>query len=697
MNITYKKSFKYEPNQKIHVNLKRGHSLDIFALKSHYGYRHGLPGVDISLDDQRVGKTDSFGHFTINYKGSIGDLVEIGLKSKQHLPARFSTDYIINRSMSLVKYFGNPSPEPVRVLTLPVQAAGRLKGKTLSTFTGNLNDKLSRNLKREFFNSPSFTNISEKDDHLSNRSWIKNLGKGWKNQSIKSKVDAVLVPTVVLHDPMQLELKLIDSSGKTLAAAKENLKSFTDNKAVRSGVKSLSKKIVRNFPFEGTITENENENENDVFTINLGFGEGRAIKSGDIFDIYGIQSDIKGQKKTHSKIGSASVVSTREYTSKIKVISKFPRAIIQVGNKVTFKGSPKQGSGNLAIFVKEPSTGRGIPQANVYFKEKWLGATNKKGLITIHQNDNDRGLLKVIKNGYETLSKETKLGKIGRMEIPLRQVTAFLMVDSQPSNLNVFLDKKFIGKTPFKESVPVPSGFTKLEILGENGLKNYKQVLDLDEGTLDLSGENKIIMEKDYISEAKNMINGGRFQDAVDLLNKMATSHSDYKHGQHQAGVVYMSLLRQPHLAAKAFYNVTSDPEVKSYRDKRFIGSHINEGVSLHLVAKELESEDETDAAVAHYLKSTEVLESVKSHLRFIKKDNYQQAFDNVFYYKALSHQNIWSINKSAEQLLLAQDAWLSLLDSRNSKKTDNTLVKNASIYLRQVELAINQNTGKRL
>ena len=692
---TYKSKHNLESDGKIHIKLSPGYSIDVFALTSHYGYRKGLGEIQVDVDGNRMGSTDEFGHISISHKGRRGDLIEVSMKSREHLPEVLHTDYIVGGSVSLVKYFSSRSPDPVRVATVPAQVAGRLKGKTLSTFTGNLDKTLAKALDKNFFISPAFvkkTGNSRLEEKAS-RNWLSLIKKGWRNHDIKSQIDAVLVPTVILHEPMTLEIKLVDSQGKVLAAGKEDLKNFTDRKAISNSVKNLAKKIVRRFPFEGTITEGEN----NKFKINLGFGEGRAIKTGDQFEVYGIKTGIKGQTKTHTKIGTAKATSTMEYTSKIAITHTEPRSIIDVGDKVVFTGSSRTSGNRMSVQVRDPENRQGLAQANVYFKGKWLGSTDESGRLQTNTYLKGRGLLKVIKHGYETFSKETKLGKAGLMQVPLKRVSAFLRIESEPSNLSVFLDKKFIGKTPFEESIPVPSGFVKLEVLGENGFKNHMQILELDQGTLDLSGDRKIKMEKNFRALARNMINNGKIPEAIELLNSIPKTHSDYKQGQHQAGVVHMTLTNEPAKAAEAFHNVTSDKEVADFRDKRFIGSHINEGVSLHLTAKELEKDGEVEAAMAHYEKSVEILSRVAPQIRFVKKNDYQQAYDNVYYYMALSHQNSWSISKNPGNLHSAQDSWQRLLDGRrkNSKKT--ALIKNANIYLKQVEIAINKQSGRRL
>ena len=347
--------------------------------------------------------------------------------------------------------------------------------------------------------------------------------------------------------------------------------------------------------------------------------------------------------------------------------------------------------------MKDPETQSGISQANVYFKGTWLGSTDESGILKSKAEAKGRGLLKIIKHGYETFAKETRLGKVGSIEIPLKRVSAYVRVDSEPNNLSVFIDKKFVGKTPLEQAISVPGGFVKLEILGEKGFKNHKEVLELDEGTLDLTGDRRIVLEKDIKSEAVKLVNGGQFEEAIKILESIPPEHSDYNQGQHQAGVIHMTLTNSPAKAAAAFHRVTQNPEVSSFRDKRFIGSHINEGVSLYLTAKGLLEDGEDEAAVAHFRKAASTLEKTEPFIRFIKQSDYQQAFDNLYYYKALSLQEIWHLTQQLDSLRDAQASWQQLLSGRENKNSQTPMLKNANIYLKQLELALSKEKKERL
>src|SRR5690606_14058369 len=135
--------------------------------------------------------------------------------------------------------------------------------------------------------------------------------------------------------------------------------------------------------------------------------------------------------------------------------------------------------------------------------------------------------------------------------------TAFLKIESQPTGATVRLDGKVVGKTPLKSPVPVPSGFAKLEVEGPTGFKTFTQILELDEGTLDLTGVGMVKLERDLLGDAGKLLQAGKVDQAVAKLQEVPAEHTDYLLSRHQLGEVYLTRTQQPAEAAKAFGQVT--------------------------------------------------------------------------------------------------------------------------------------------
>ena len=100
---------------------------------------------------------------------------------------------------------------------------------------------------------------------------------GWVNSTLKSKVDVVIQPVIVQEEKPILELSIIDSEGKVLAAAKEELVSLNDFASINHAVSQITKRVMRKFPFEGSVLRKNKEQ----VVINLGHNSGRLAKVND--------------------------------------------------------------------------------------------------------------------------------------------------------------------------------------------------------------------------------------------------------------------------------------------------------------------------------------------------------------------------------------------------------------------------------
>jgi hypothetical protein len=679
---------------RLRLAMPKGQSIDIFAVYRRYGFGRGLADVNVSIDGKSVGQTDEFGHFSHFYQGQPGDLVEVGLQPKKgYLPQAYTTDYIVAGPMSLVKYFAPVEPDPVRIAVLPVQAAGRLANRTLAKFDGNLNQMIRRAMNQYFFKAPSFRSASvdklDKELAAADKNWSHLMRDGWASTPLKGWLDAIMVPTIVLQDPLALELSFVDSQGQVLIADKHELVSYSDRNAIANAAQQLARKIQTRFPFEGTIIGKDDE----ALTINLGSGEGHALQVNDELAVYGIQADRLGRHKKHTHIGRVRVTQVQKQQSRVRIIETAPRSLIDVGDQVIFSRKRQAPSDQtMVLSTQAQSSQKPISQANVYFDQKWIGATDRQGELKLSSNQiNGRGVLHVIKHGFRDFTREITARGIGNLQVTMNRESSFLRVDSQPSGADIFIDQKLVGQTPLAKPVALPTGFIKLRIEGPDGYKPYEQVLELDEGTLDLTGDRRVQLEKDIRRQAQQLVDSGKIRDAIDLLAAVTPEHSDYLMAQHEVGELYLSVLDQPAEAAKAFAKVTGSRQVKTYQDKRFIGSHVNEGVALFMTGRQLENQS-AQAAVAHYRKAVETFDQVEPHLRHINQLEYAQAVHNVAYYRALAHHRTWEITQDPLYLNAAHRSWRRYLNhsaKTTPLKRGDTLVRNAKIYLRQTEASL--------
>lgn len=694
--ITNRIQIKHKGN--LRLKLFKGETIDIFTITKKYNYIQGLANIDVLAQGQKVGKTDKFGHFSYFYRGKKNELLEIALQSPSHLPENYSTDFIVSGPMNLVRYFTPQNPPKANIVLLKSRPSGEASAKDIAAFNGDFDRLLHKAVRKMIFKSKMYNEVPlsflQKFLEKENLTINELMHKGWNNEDIKAKVDAIILPTLIIRDQKTLELSFIDSRGKVLAAAKERLSAIRDKNSILQAVNIISNRINKAYPFEGAIIKTDNNS----LEINIGHSSDISLATGDLLEVYGIQYDKLGKKQTHKKIALATIKEVLNDSSLITIKKLEPRAAITKGDLVILKarGTTSKKSSQIRILGIQKGVSKPIHQANLYFNDVWLGATDQNGYIFLSKNRiKGKGLLRVVKHGYRDFSREFHTTSFNKVEIKLIRETAFVRIESEPSGAIVKIDGRKIGRTPLSSPIPVPSGFVKISLEGSPLYKKFQTIFDLDQGTLELTGSRKVVLEKDYRMLAHKQLKEGNLHQGLAKLQAIPKDHTDYLLAQHEIGEIFLTKLNNPAQAAYAFSNVTSSPKVKSFMDKRFIGSHINEGIALFLTAEKLEATDQ-NTAKAHYQKAVETLNNVTPYLRFVPKNQHQRALHNVGYHKALSLHRIWTLTKSSPYLTQANQAWHNYIESHTDNKQkrggdEASYLINAEIYYKQTKAALRQ------
>jgi hypothetical protein len=693
---TLTKSVTFEHKGKIQLQIEKGHTLDIYALVKNYNYKNGIKDAEVFINGKSVGKTDSFGKYSYLYEGKKEDLVAVSIKAKGHLPEVFETDFIASDSMNLVKFFAPEIPPPAKVVVLTPKIAGAADAVKISMVNGDLDQRIRHSTSQSLFSTSAFLEYPQAlfDSHLKTFGAGSGdiLSKGWSDLEAKKLVDVLLVPTVVFEDKIILELSMVDSKGVTVAAAKETLDDANDGASINRAVADIAKKVIRAFPFEGAVLS---KNGNAV-NVNLGFASGRGVKSGDILDVYGLQVEKHGRSKAFGKIATLVVKEVVDAEARTTVQQLEPRSTIERGDIVSMRVRRPTTVNSAQVRVSTNKSGKEseIAGANVYFNETWIGSTGSDGRL--YAEVTGTGTLKVIKQGFAPFNTHVGMRSGVRHDVTLKAQSAYLRVDSQPQGAKVTLDGAVVGITPINTPVAAKVGFVKLQVEGPEGFKTYSQVLELDEGTLDLTGARAITLEQNVLNKALALKTAGKLQEAAAAFAAVPTEHSDYLSAQHELGQIFLMNLNMPARAAEAFGKITATENVKNFSDKRFIGSHINEGIAVFQTAERLVNEDPT-AAQAHYRKAIAIFENIIPHLRHVPSAQYNKAVHNVDYYKALAKHRLWNETKDPTLLSDALKTWKSYIDgsarSVPVQNADKAFVDNAQVYYRQA--LASYNNGK--
>ncbi len=647
-------------------NLPRGEMIDIFATLQTFQYLKGLAGVEVFVKGERVGETDSLGHFGYLYRGSKSDLLDIMLKSKNALPDSFETDFVVAGPMNLVRHYTPKAPPPVKLALWDVKLAGELMGEAKPSDLKDIENDLREAVNKGFYSNAAFQSVEYSKVAEAARtagvSLSQILTKGWQSTELKAHLNAVLLPTIIMSGEQHLELSLIDSHGNILAAAKERLVGSGDKRTMMATVAKVAEKIIEAFPFEGAVIGKESE----LIRINLGFNSGRGVQVGDELDVYGTQLDKLGRQQLHAKTARIKVTKVGGDESTAKVISTSARSVVDRGDLVVMRGAPsREGLGGEVHVTGTDTTGmsKGIAQANIYFNEFWIGSTDETGRLKVPAGvAGKHGLVRIIKHGYRDFAREMTLDGRKRSDVQVTRESSYLQVESEPAGAAVALDGKVVGNTPIRVPIPVAVGFVKVKIGGLEGYKDFVQVMEFDQGTLDLTAGQAIKLERDLLGPARRSATAGRFPEAAELYSKIPETHSDYLLSQHELGEILLLQMKQPAAAAGAFARVTSQEAVRDFVDKRFIGSHINEGIALVLAA-ELLATSEPAAARAHLAKASEVLARVAPQIRFVSANEHPRAAHNVGYYQALSLHRMWLMDSNEAMVSPTALAWREYME----------------------------------
>jgi hypothetical protein len=675
-------------NQTKHkVIMDRGLTLDIHALTRVYNHAEGLPQVDVFVENKKVGVTDKLGHFSYVFSGKREALLGVTLKAQGYLPEVYETDFVASGPMSLVKYFAPPVPPSVLVALAPPMPAGNVDQLGITQLSGPVQDAVKVSVRKHFFSTAAFreapVSLFERAAKSTRFDFLELKRRGWSNTPLKSQLDALMVPTVIMGIKPAIEISLIDNSGTVMAAAREEIETSMELPSIDRAIYVLAQKIIKSFPFEGAVTSKDG----DLVTINIGHAQGRGVKAGDIVDVYGVQVGRFGDKEKHKKIATLTLREVFDGQSKGSLSWMAARAMIDRGDLVVLR--PRRtvdvSSAQIHVVTRDDGKTTDVAQANVYLNGHWIGTTDESGRL--YSDGSGNGTLRIVKQGFREQAIETKLAPKSRLDVVLTREVAFIKIESKPSGAMVSVEGKSLGRTPLISPIAVPSGFIRIKVENGSGYKPYSTVLELDEGTLDLTGSRAIQLESDLLAQAIRLKKAGKNQEAAQLLGNVPPTHSDYLMARFEAGEMWLSVLDNPAKAESFFAEVLADESVKSFGDKRFIGAHINAAIAQFRIAESLQSQDGANSR-QYYQKVIEGLDAVLPHVRHVPGEQYNHAVHTVDYYRALARHRLWVLSQDPQMLTETVKTWRSYLEgdakSLPPEGGSKALLQNAEVYFKQ-------------
>lgn len=686
----------------LRVSLTRGQCLDLFTLKSNYHYLRGVSGISVYVNSRKVGHTDKFGHLSYVYQGPSDDLLKVSFKTKRYLPEVFEVDFVTSPKMTLTRFLTDKTPPKPRFTLLPVRLAG--------IHTEKIPD--IKKVNRFLHSASKFIMTKNNALEFPYENLMKHLGdeakkvndvitKGWTGLNIKAHVDALILPTILdKNGSIYVDISLYNNKGEIIAAAAHKLEDFNNRIAYNKLMKGLALKINRLYPFEGAVLGANKK----ALRINLNKKNTPFLAKNDLIEVFGRQINPLGSAQEHKKIGIAKVSSVSNEATVAELVWQSPRSVIGRGDMIILRKGISQDNlkrKNYPILVSESlptgnRKGKGIAQVNVYLNNHWLGSSNERGLVAI-RNSRDLasgGALTFVKHGYETKNVNLFGRKKGRLDITLNRLLAFVQIDSKPAGAKVYLDGSYVGQTPIHQPFETSSGFIKLRLKSPPGYKDIAQVLELEEGVLDLTGGASILLELDILRGITDLIKLESYEKAISMLERIDKQHSDYLRAQHLLGEVFLSKLKDPESAAKAFEKVLQNPRVNSFHNKQFIGSYINYVEALSQMAHKKE-ENNWIQAKEIYEKVLGFGQKIQSQLKFVPSDQRILASKKLKYYEALAMSKLSAKSRDLNLKRKTMEKWQNFVEAyseEENKQELSDLLGNAKIFLKQAKSTVYQN-----
>lgn len=424
--------------------MQRGASIEVLAQSRTYNRIAPIAGIGVEINGKKAGVTDAFGHYLQPYRGKRTDLVPVVLTSEKMLPAKYETDFVVAGPVQLVKQFTAKRPVAARVAILNLQTSGDVRNTQLYQPSLATERQMAKSLKKFMVLRGGFQEVALSRLRVVSKQEptriTKALMRGWAGTKYAAELDFVFLPTLVVGDPMMLEVAVVGAHGQVVAAATDVLTQVAEPGAVDDAVAAISERLYDIFPFQAAVIE---ANKNEVAT-NAGAVHRLGLKPGDEADVFGTQNDADGRTQSQVKIARVKMKTITKDQSVATVTKLEPRSAIQLGDMVVFRASrePAAPGSEVRVYGSLPGgRARSLAQANVYLGEKWVGATDVNGKLQIDAASAQKGKtwLRVIKPGHRAYAKEITFPTTARQEITIVRDSASVDIDAGTESIETVL------------------------------------------------------------------------------------------------------------------------------------------------------------------------------------------------------------------------------------------------------------------
>ncbi|MFB0506213.1 MAG: carboxypeptidase regulatory-like domain-containing protein [Thermodesulfobacteriota bacterium] len=649
-------------------------TVSVAALTEAYGVSRGIPDVVVNMDERQLGKTNTKGVFSYVYTGKAGREAQLKLSAAGYIPDQWQTSINLEGNQSVHRVFYPAKPEPIKVGIYGY--VNNTPEEDLSEILSTIETSLRQNLSI-YSSLVEVPKPKLREKMLEASLDMETVAtQGWQHTPLIRSVDMIIAGSVTKDGQgMTIETTVNFSDGNTILS---QINKVSKQKHIENTVKLIVNNIMDQFPFEGTV----DAIQDGRYRINLGKLD-HKIRRGNEFKYMAADLDISGRVKGYHEAGMLIVKENDDTSSWGEIVSLNEGEKINVGDKVVrrvyLEEEREVAKDSFVLLAKGGSSPNEAPLwgVNIYLNNTWVGTTGSNGRVEVPVRLYQEYDILLSRYGYQPLHETISVDKSKQeKEFTLDVATALFKVESQPSEAEVFVDGVGIGKTPLLDGKPVNFGFRKIKLSVGGDYRDWEEVLEFNEATIERLGENKIVFVKDYLKIGKMAEQNGHIDAAIQAYASTEKGHPDYSDARHRLGQLYLDEKKDYDAAIREFENVLSLPENQQIIYKQFAVTYTNLGHAYYEKGNQLITKDKR-AAAQNLAKAVEKLKIAKQNARFFPTRHHAEAVHDTYYYRAISYHKLFLITKKRSLLSKANLAWREYFDFFPKKlEANNSFVK---------------------
>jgi hypothetical protein len=655
----WRKTGTVEPGQRIEAALSKRVLLTVTALAEEYGQASGIPGVTVSLNNKRIGKTDAKGVATYSYDGEPGKKAQIEFTASGYIPATWKTPVTLEGEINIQRYFYPTTPKPIR--------AGIYRFVS-NTPNMDLKDVLSQTetaVAAQLFKNSCFREVPTKTLQAEMKhaklSIDKITAKGWRETPLRRTVDMIIFGSVAKDEKgLLIETKFYTSGGRLILSQITRARGAGD---VNSAAREIAANVLERFPFEGAVIGSEGER----YRVNI--GKAYKISRGTEFALMAPRLDETGRITAYRETGKLKVNKAEDAGAWTEVEDLKKGEKINIGDRVVrriYREGGEEGAGDYFIL----SAKGGVPPdvsplggVNIYVNDEWLGSTGTDGKAEVPVRIGKNFNLVLYRHGYQQVSEKVKIDKNkDTKEFVLNVNNSMFKIESDPPGADVFVDGEKIGKTPILAGKLVNLGFHTVKVSIGGDYRDWEEVVEFSKKIEDRTGSAKVILYKDYLKIGEQALQKDDIDAAILAYKSTAKGHPDYSEAHHRLAQIYLDDKNDYDAAIREFEDVLSLPENQQLVFKQYAVAFTNLGHAYYEKGSALVQKDK-NAAAQCFATAIENLQKAKQNTRFFPNVHYDEAVHDTYYYTALSYHKLYLITKKNAILNSANLAWREYFD----------------------------------